>query len=104
MNKEDFYDQKDSCYLRVRVVPENNTFEITLRNEYLLSKDDELAINNLAGNIARGMLELAYSNPQMVYNIGKDCGLRDVYNSVADELTEEQRSIWLQSSPSDLIH
>ncbi len=104
INSEEFYNQKDSAYLRVQYLNEKEGFRIIMRNEALLSKEVETEHGVMIGNIARGMLELAYSDPAYVHSLGKHCLSQDIMRASSDNLSEEHKKVWLSEPPSESIN
>lgn len=104
MNKEEFYEKTDSCYLRIQYIGDTDTFRIIMRNEALLSKEVEEPKGQMVGSIARGMLELAYSDPSYVHSLGKRCIIQDIMQASIEDLTDEQKEAWLSEPESKSIN
>ena len=91
--KEEFYDQSDSCYLQIQHI-EPTGFRIILRNEALISKDYDVKGAEFVGAIARGLLELAYSNGEEIWRLGMRSVFQEMLEASNEGLTEEQSAVW----------
>src|SRR5258708_201669 len=104
MEKINFYDKADSCYLRIQYLTEQDSFRIVMRNEALLSKEVESTKGIMVGALVRGILELAYQNPAYIHDLGKEMGDRDLMIAASENLTEDQREAWIKEPQSKGIH
>jgi hypothetical protein len=105
MNKDEFYNGDDSCFIKVQYMEAANSFRLIIRNEYLIRSEgmtNENAI--MIGNIARGLLELCYSNPKRVHDIGESAIYKDMVYSSANDLNDAQKKIWLGNVENDTIN
>lgn len=80
MNKEDFFDQTDSLYVRIFYVKEEDGFKFQLWNnmDESLTWGEEKA-GDAALNLGRGMLEITFTNPGEVSSIGARAIMLDEY-------------------------
>lgn len=91
---EQYYNQKDSVYLRIEFVPEMG-FRITMRNELLLSQDADIKSGEFIGAIARGLLEIGYRSGQEIYTMGMKAAYLDMLEASTKDMNDEQKKVWL---------
>ena len=91
--KEEFYGQSDSVYIRVEYVNPIG-FRITIRNEILLSQDTDISSGEFVGALARGLLEVAYKQPEQIHGIGTQAAFADMVAASGDNLPDNIKEIW----------
>jgi hypothetical protein len=79
-------------------------FRVTLRNELLLSQDSDTKSGEFIGNIARGLLEMAYGMGEDVYKTGATATWRDTLIACADNLTDDQKTAWFSIEGNKNVH
>lgn len=104
MDKQEFYEGKDSCFIRIQYIEATNSFRLLIRNELMLSTESENEGAILVGNIARGLLELCYADPRRTHGIGESATYRDMIAESAEDLDDYQKRIWFGPMESDSIN
>ena len=99
----EFYSQTDSVYMRIQFISDLG-FKISIKNELLLSQDADTKSGEFIGAIARGLLEYAYGMGEEVYRTGKRASFQDMLVASSENLTDEQKDVWLGLAPSGSIN
>lgn len=93
---EDFYNQADSVYLRIKYVPEVRGYKFEVWNQLFQSLQNIEDLNDdhrMMMTLARGLAEIIMINPQQVYDVGQIAQNRDFIHH-NDGLTDEQKKLF----------
>ncbi len=75
MSPEEFYNDKNSVYVRLTYIKETDSYTVMMNNEIDLENADENAIK--IALICRGLLELVKQEPSAVFEIGYKAAIKD---------------------------
>lgn len=95
-SKEEFYDQSDSAYVRVKYIKEEDGFKFEIRNELYhntTSYDDLTEGAKALGTLVRGMTEMAIQYPSDVYRIGLQAQNKDFLDITGESMPKEHANL-----------
>ena len=95
---EEFYNQSNSCYIRVTFDPSVNGFRFAVRNEFVnyLKEGEELTQgHSVLLTLTRGLVEMGIEHTADVYELGLHAQQQDYMQLNTEDMPEEHRQLML---------